>query len=151
MRWRRLLLTAAGGLLFVYAVAYVDLTLRARHAYLEGEKYMQWAREPALKKAALDAELASQEADLRAQAAKEAWPAEKLDQRLYLARFYHDSRMKESSLKYAYVWYRTAIELFTPPESKWVVLCRQRAPVAKELWKKELDAQKIPYKDYMLE
>lgn len=151
MAWRRILLTALGGFAFVYATAYADLVLRARHAYMEGEKYMAWDKDPSLKKASLDAELAAHEAELRAQASREAWPAEQLEQRLFLARFDHDERMKESSLKYAYVWYRTAIELFTPPESKWVALCRARAPVAKELWKKELDAKKIPYKDYMLE
>lgn len=151
MKWRRLLLTILGALAFVYGVAYVDLVFRARRAYLEGEKYMQWAQDPSLKKAALDAELSQQQRDLRAQASREVWPADKLQQRLFLAQFDHDERMKESSLKYAYVWYRTAIELFTPPESKWVALCRRRAPVAKELWKKELDARKIPYKDYMLE
>ncbi len=59
--------------------------------------------------------------------------------------------MKESSLKYAYVWFQTAVELFSPPESRWVVLSRQKMAVAKELWKKELAAKKIPYQDYMLE
>ena len=106
---------------------------------------------PELKKAALDAELAVQEKGLRDEAVRENWPSEKLDQRLFLARFQRDERMKESSLKYAYVWYKTATDLFTPPESKWVKLCRAKAPVAKELWKKELAAQKIPYEEYMLD
>ena len=59
--------------------------------------------------------------------------------------------MKESSLKYAYVWFQTAVELFSPPESRWVALSREKMVLAKELWKKELDAKKIPYQDYMLE
>ena len=135
----------------MYGVAYADLVLRARSAYLEGEKYMAWNDRPELKKTALDAELAVREKQLRDEAVSEKWGQDELDQRLSLARFQRDERMKESSLKYAYVWYKTATELFTPPESRWVVLCRAKAPVAKELWKKELDAQKIPYKDYMLE
>lgn len=151
MLWRRWLAAAVGGLLFVYGVAYVDLVLRARSAYLEGEKYMTWNEHPELKKAALDAELARREQELRDQASSEDWSQETLSQRLYLARFQHDERLKESSLKYAYVWFRTATELFTPPESKWVKLCRERAPAAKALWKKELDAKKIPYQDYMLD
>jgi hypothetical protein len=151
MPWRRYLLTAAAGLAFVYATAYVDLTLRARSAFYEGERYMAWNSDPSLKKAALAAELQAKESRLRAQAEKERWAAEVLEQRLFLARFEHGERLKESSLKFAYVWYQSAVELFTPPESKWVVLCRQRAVEAKRLWKKELDAQKIPYEDYMLE
>lgn len=151
MPWRRWLAAGLGGLLFVYAVAFVDLTLRARSAFNEGEKYMLWHQKPELKKAALDAELAVQEKGLRDQAVAEKWTAEVLEERLFLARFQRDERLKESSLKYAYVWYKTAVELFTPPESKWVKLCRAKAPVARELWKKELDAQKIPYQEYMLD
>ena len=47
--------------------------------------------------------------------------------------------------------FQTAVELFTPPESRWVVMSRAQMPRVKELWKKELDAKHIPYKDYMLE
>lgn len=151
MPWRKGLAVVLGGFAFVYAVAYADLVLRARSAYYEGEKYMAWDKDPSLKKAALDAELAKKEERLKSQASREKWPEDKLQTRLFLARFERDERMKESSLKYAYVWYQTAAELFTPPESKWVALCRKRAPEAKALWKKELDAKKIPYEEYMLE
>lgn len=151
MPWRRYLAYALGGLAFVWAVAYVDLTLRAKHAYQEGEKYMAWDKDPAMKKAGLEKELEARLADLKSKAAKEKWPAEKLDQRIFLARFEHGERLKESSLKYAYVWFQSAHELFTPPESKWVVMSRARAAEAKALWKRELDAKKIPYQDYMLE
>ncbi len=151
MRLRRTLVIIAGALAFIFSVAYADLVLRAKAAYLEGEKYMAWDKDPTLKKAALDAELAVKEKDLRERSRRLGWSPEELEQRIFLARFERDERMKESSLKYAYVWYKTAVELFTPPESRWVALCRQKAPVAKELWKKELDAKKIPYKDYMLE
>lgn len=151
MPWRRWLAAALGCLAFIYAVAYADVVLRARRAYLEGEKYMLWTEQPALKQAALDAELVLQENELRGRAVHEGWSADALQQRLYLARFQHDERLKESSAKYAYVWYRTAIRLFSPPESKWVRLCRERAPAAKALWKKDLDAAKIPYEDYQLD
>lgn len=151
MPWRRWLAAALGGLAFVYAVAYADLVLRARSAYLEGEKYMAWNEHPELKKMALDGEYLAQVKELHDRSVRESWTQEVLDQRMFLARFQHDERMKESSVKYAYVWFRTATELFTPPESKWVKLCRERAPVAKALWKKELDAQKIPYTDSLLD
>lgn len=145
--FKKTLAAVVGCAVFVLAAVYLDLVLRARSAYLEGEKYMEWAAKPELKKAALEAELAAREKALRAS----KLPAPQLEQRLALARFEHEERLKESSVKYAYVWYQTAVELFSPPESKWVRLSREKLPVAKELWKKELDAAKIPYKDYMLE
>jgi hypothetical protein len=151
MPWRRATAAVLGGLLFICAFAYADVTLRARRAYLEGEKYMLWNERPELKRAALDEELAAQEVGLREEAAREKWGRDVLDQRLALARFQRDERLKESSVKYAYVWYKTALDLFTPPESRWVKLCREKAPVAKALWKKELDAQKIPYQDFQLD
>jgi len=148
---RRTLLAVLACVLAVYAVAYADLWLRARSAYLEGEKYLEWDRHPELKAAALDLALAEKEARLQAGQQAGRMTAPELSQRLALARFERDEAMKESSLKYAYVWFQTAVELFSPPESRWVVLSRQKMSVAKGLWKKELDARKIPYQDYMLE
>lgn len=135
----------------VYGMAYVDLVLRARSAYLEGEKYLEWERKPELKKAALDAELVQKELRLQADRKAGRLTQAELDQRLALARFARDDAFNESSLKYAYVWFQTAVELFSPPESRWVVLSRQKMAEAKALWKRELDAKKIPYQDYMLE
>ncbi|MBI3287976.1 MAG: hypothetical protein HYZ74_00480, partial [Elusimicrobia bacterium] len=57
----------------------------------------------------------------------------------------------ESSLKYAFVWYQTAAELFTPPENRWTAEARVKMRQARELWKSELEARKVPYQDYMLE
>jgi hypothetical protein len=135
----------------VYAMVYADVWLRARSAYLEGEKYLEWDHRPDLKAAALDRLLAEKQERLQAGRAAGRLSAAELDERLVLARFERDEAMKESSLKYAYVWFQTAVELFSPPESRWVVLSRRQMAVAKELWKKELDAKKIPYQDYMLE
>lgn len=148
---KRVLLAVLACAAVVYGMAYVDLVLRARSAYLEGEKYLEWDRKPELKRVALDAELVKNEHRLRALRAGGKITQPELDQRLELARFDRDERMQESSLKYAYVWFQTAVELFSPPESRWVVLSREKMVVAKALWKKELDAKKIPYQDYMLE
>lgn len=148
---RRAALVAAGGFCFVYGLAFVDVALRARSAYYEGEKYMAWSRDPALKRAALAQELAEREARLRADRAAGRMDDAELSQRLALARFDFDERLAESSVKYAYVWYQTAVELFSPPETRWVRLSREKMTRAKALWKLELDAQKIPYQDYMLE
>lgn len=151
MAWRRALLTAAGLLAFVYAAACVDVTLRARSAYLEGEKWLSWNQHPELKKAHFDAELAVQQAELeKDRDAGRLSPAE-FDRKLGLARFERDEQVSESSLKYAYVWFQTAAELFTPPESTWTRMSRAKMKTTRELWKKELDAKKIPYQDYMLE
>jgi hypothetical protein len=137
MAWRRALLTAAGLLAFVYAAAYVDVVLRARSAHT--------------KKAHFDEELAERQKSLETdRGAGRLTPAE-FDKKLGLARFERDQEVSESSLKYAYVWYQTAAELFTPPESKWTRLSREKMKTTRELWKKELDAKKIPYQDYMLE
>ena len=68
-----------------------------------------------------------------------------------LERFRRDEAVAESSVKYAYHWYKTAVELFSPPESRWVRLSREKMALTKDLWKQELDRRKIPYEEYMLE
>jgi hypothetical protein len=144
-------LVAAALVAAVYGMARVDLILRARSAYLEGEKWSQWSREPELKKAHFDAELASREAELSVELAKGRIDLAAYERKAGLARFERDQAVEESSLKYAYVWYQTAAELFSPPENRWSVLARARMTETRALWKKELDARKIPYQDYMLE
>lgn len=149
--WRRGLLTAAGLLAFVYAAACVDVVLRARSAYLEGEKWLSWNEHPELKKAHFDAELAARVKKLEGERGAGKITAAEFEKKSGLARFERDQAVAESSLKYAYVWFQTAAELFTPPESRWVVMSREKMKTTRELWKKELDAKKIPYQDYMLE
>ena len=68
-----------------------------------------------------------------------------------LERFRADESVSESSLKYAYHWYKTAVDLFSPPESRWIRLSRRKMDEAKELWKAELRAKKIQFEEYMLE
>mgnify|MGYP001602554359 FL=1 len=148
---RRIALTAAALVAAVYGMARVDLVLRARSAYLEGEKWMEWSRRPELKKAHFDAELAARESELSGELAKGRIERAVYERKTVLARFERDQAVAESSLKYAFVWYQTAAELFTPPESRWTVRAREKMGQARELWKKELDAQKVPYQDYMLE
>jgi hypothetical protein len=151
MAWRRALLTAAGLLAFVYAAACADVVLRARSAYNEGEKWLSWDAHPELKKAHFDGELAEAQAKLeKDRDAGGVTPAD-FDKKLGLARFERDQQVAESSLKYAYVWFQTAAELFTPPESRWTAMSREKMKTTRALWKKELDAKKIPYQDYMLE
>jgi hypothetical protein len=104
-----------------------------------------------LKKAHFDAELAVQQKTLESERDAGRLSPEEFAKKAGLARFEHDQNIAESSLKYAYVWYQTAAELFTPPESRWTAMSREKMKTTRELWKKELDAKKIPYQDYMLE
>lgn len=150
MNARRVLLIC-GAVAAVYAMARVDLILRARSAYLEGEKWMEWSRRLGLKKAHFDAELAAREGALARELASGRLDRAAYERKAALARFERDSAVAESSLKYAFVWYQTAAELFSPPESRWTVGARAKMRETRELWKKELDAQKVPYRDYMLE
>lgn len=151
MSWRRGLLTAAGLLAFVYAAACVDVVLRARSAYLEGEKWLSWSEHPELKKAHFDQVLEARKKELQAQRDAGKISDAELQRKAGLAAFERDQAVAESSLKYAYVWYQSAAELFTPPESRWTRRAREKMRTTRELWKKELDAKKVPYKDYMLD
>ncbi|PIR19352.1 MAG: hypothetical protein COV48_02510 [Elusimicrobia bacterium CG11_big_fil_rev_8_21_14_0_20_64_6] len=147
----RAVLIAAALVAVVYGMARVDLILRARTAYLEGERWMEWSRQPELKKAHFDAELSVREGELSRELAKGKIDRPTYERKAGLARFERDQAVAESSLKYAYIWYQTAAELFSPPENRWSVRARVKMTEARALWKKELDAQKIPYQDYMLE
>jgi hypothetical protein len=124
----------------VLAIVYVDVQLRARSAYLEAEKYMDWYAHPDKKKAFYDQRLAAGKAALNPAAADYA-------DKVSALQFDHDYALSESSLKYAYQWYKDTYELFSPPESRWVRMAREKAPVALNLWKQELHAQNIPFED----
>ncbi len=107
-----------------YAMSVWEVVSRAKHAYLEGAKYEQWMNDPAAKKAALDAELASK----------------KITQEDY------NRMMQDSDLKNAVVWYETATDLFQPPESRWVVESRDRLKVLKpeyQAWLKSLGVDPV--------
>ena len=129
----------------------VDLLLRARSAYLEGEKYMEWHRHPEAKKAFYEERFRKESERLDREKTAGDLTETEFGQRLELARFRRDEAVAESSLKYAYHWYKTAVELFSPPESRWVRISREKMNETKELWKRELDSENIPYEEYMLE
>ena len=134
-----------------YAMVYLDVVLRARDAYLQGEKYMRWHEDPRLKMTELAAKYEERKAALDQKLAKGKVKQDEYDRQLEIAAFDRDRLMEESSVKYAYVWYQTCYELFSPPESKWVKLSREKALLAKEKWKEELRGKNIPFEDYMLE
>ncbi len=140
--------TAAGvvlaGILFVYAVLYIDVSVRAKSSFQEAEKYMEWHKDPAKKALYLNEVYEKEKSALDVSAEDYATRAAALE-------FERNFQLNESSLKYAYQWYKDTYELFSPPESKWVKAARQKAPEALALWKEELRAQNIPFDDYMFE
>ena len=150
-RWARNAALAAGTIALLYAMVYVDVVLRARESYTEAEKYMRWNEHPEQKKAELDARFEKSKAKLDQQFANNKIAQDEYDRQVEILQFDRGRQMEESSLKYAYVWYKTAYELFSPPESKWVRLSREKAPVAKEKWKEELKSKNIHFEEYMLE
>lgn len=149
--WLRIAGLLLGAIAFLYAMVIADLALRARHAYLEGEKYVRWNGHPAEKKTALETEFQKNKKPLDRALAKNEISKEEYDRKLEALTFDLEFRLGESSLKYAYAWYKTAYELFTPPETPWSRHARAKAPHILEEWKKELRAKGVPFEDYMLE
>jgi hypothetical protein len=101
----------AATLVIAYGMARYEVVSRAKKAYLEGEKYYGWYKNPADKKTFYDAELA----------------AKRVDQDTY-ARL-----MEDSDIKNAYVWYETVTDLFQPPRSEWVLKAEERLKEVKPL------------------
>jgi hypothetical protein len=140
-----------GGIALLYGMVALDVVLRARECYREGEKYSRWSEHPDEKHAALDAEFEREKARLDRDLSARRLTQDRHDLELENLKFDRDFKLQESSVKYAYIWYKTAYELFSPPESPWVKRSREKAALAKEKWKEELRAKKIPFEDYMLE
>ena len=149
--WMRRIAWVAGTFAVTYGMIYADVVLRARSAYLQGEQYSFWADHPAEHVRYLDQKFSAERATLEARKAQAKISPDDYDRDAALLEFDHAQALKESSLKYAYVWYQTAAVLFSPPDSRWVRLARQKMPVVKERWKAELRAQNIAYQDYMID
>ena len=145
------LLLSFCAVIFIISAASLDLMFRAKSAYLEGEKYMAWSKDSALKKDFLDkifsAKLKALEAEKSANRITEDAFEDKKDTLLAEKTF----KTGESSAKYAYIWYKTAGTYFSPPVTRWTRLARQKAPEALALWKAELKAGKTEFKDYQIE
>lgn len=150
-RGPQLALCIAATVIVMYGMVYADVVLRAKHSYEEGEKYWNWADHPEQRAEFLNQKMAADKAALDHQLAKGKLTKDDYDRNMELLQFDHDQALKESSIKYAYVWYQTAVDLFSPPESKWVRLAREKMPQAKERWKAELRAKHIPFNDSMID
>lgn len=150
-RWFKISAMVVGTIIVVYGMIYWDVVSRARESYNEGEKYWSWHHNPEQKRVFLGKKLARELADLEQKLTKNEIDKNQYEQEVHITKFSFQESLDESSIKYAYVWYQTAVELFSPPESKWVKFSREKMPIAKEMWKEELRAKNIPFEDYMLE
>jgi hypothetical protein len=115
-------------LLIAFLMARFEVVRRAEREYKEGEKFYSFYKTPDLKKQYYDEKLRK----------KEVTEAE------------YTMLLEDSALKNAYVQYQTVVDLFTPPESVWVKLSRERLNEITPLYnawvdslKKEIDA--APY------
>jgi hypothetical protein len=150
-KWQQVSAVVAGTIVVMYAMVYIDVVSRAREAYTEGEKYLNWTDHPEQRRQFLDEQLSTEKRDLQERLTQGRLTKDEFEREMQLAQFDHDQQAKESTIKYAYIWYQTAVDLFSPPNSKWVRLAREKMPVAKDRWKAELRAKGIPFEDYMID
>ena len=135
----------------MYAMVFVDVCMRAREAYWEGEKYWDWHEHPEKKSKEILAKFEKSKIELEKKKNENKITELELKRQMEILEFDRNKNLEESSIKYAYVWYKTAYELFSPPESKWVRLSREKAVLAREKWKEELRSKNIPFEEYMLD
>jgi len=131
------ILAALSGALFFIAAARLDLALRTRSAYLEGEKYAAWAGDTAMKVRAIDTEFAPRLKALENDLAAGRLDKSDFDDKTNLLLAEKKFRTGESAAKYAYIWYRTAAEDFSPPVTRHTLLARRKLPAALAAWEKE--------------
>lgn len=150
-KYCKILLPIIITVVIMYLLVYIDLVLRARHAYLEAEKYYFWYEHPEEKQKALQEKFNLEKSKFDKKLLKKKISKEEYERNLEIAKFNLERELEESAIKYAYIWYQTAVELFSPPESKYVRLSRKKMETARELWKKELESKGIKVEPYMLE
>ncbi|MCS7184695.1 MAG: hypothetical protein NZ870_02050 [bacterium] len=131
----------------IYLIVGFDVYMRAKEAYNQGMKYLNWHENPELKKEYYIKEYDKKLEKLK----KKKLSDEEFKAELELLEFEKNEKIKESSIKYAYQWFKDCYELFSPPESIYVKKARLLAPECKMKWREELEAKKIPYEEYNLD
>ncbi len=124
-----IVLALTGVWLFLNIAAAVDVTLRARSAYLEGMKYLKWHNDPASKKKALDLWLGKSTSKIAAADERET---DLLNESLQMQ---YKIKMEDNDAKNAYYWFKTVIECFQPPRSAYVKKAENQILTAEKLWK----------------
>lgn len=135
----------------IYMLIYADITLRAKHCYLQGEKYYKWHRNPVLKKEEFFKEYSKKAGVFENKFLQGKITREELDLSIDKLNMERNFNIRESSIKYAYVWYKTAVDSFSSPHSRWVNFCKEKMSIAGKLWQEELKSNKIYFEEYMLE
>ena len=106
------------GIVGVYWFVYWDVVSRARESYQEAEKYMLWAQNPDKKKEFYENDFRVKKEELDKERSKKKLAEEDYRRKLDALEFDKQYAIEESSLKYAYQWYKDTAELFSPPESR---------------------------------
>lgn len=150
-RWVQNSALVAATAAIAYGMIYVDVVARAREAFRQGETYARWNENPEEKKRFYEEKFLKEKMNLDKRREKGELSTDDYDQDLEVLKFDRDQAVNESSLKYAYQWYKDTYELFSPPESKWVRRARFLSPAAKERWREELRSRNIPFEEYMLD
>ncbi|HOW27621.1 MAG TPA: hypothetical protein PK876_03845 [Elusimicrobiota bacterium] len=134
-----------------YAMVYVDVMARAREAFRQGERYTRWHENIDDKKRFYEEKFLREKGKLEKKKEQNKISQEDYEQDLEILQFDREQALNDSSIKYAYQWYKDTYELFSPPESRWVREARFLAPAAKERWRDELRSKNIPFEEYMLD
>jgi hypothetical protein len=138
-------------IILFYGIIYIDIYLRAKKAYLTAEMYLDWSINPQKKEQYFKEKFEKEKSLLEKNFSQGKIAKDDYDLQKEMLEFKIEQQKKESSLKYAYIWYKTVIDLFSPPETKWVKLAKEKIESTKQLWKKELETKGYKVEDYMIE
>ncbi|MCD6423789.1 MAG: hypothetical protein J7L42_06720 [Elusimicrobia bacterium] len=119
LKYMKTILAVFGVWLLINGIIYVDIYLRAKSAYKKGIMYLKWHENPALKEKYLknwrDKEISKIKGnDYKAEVLRKAIEVQ------------YQMRMEENPLKNAYFWFRTVVDCFSPPETKYVKLSKEK-------------------------
>ncbi len=151
MNGRRALAAAGVLAVFVGAATAADVALRARAACRQGERWLDFAAHPEKRRALLDARLTARLNELDKERADGRLDADEFSRASGLARFERDRDAAADAPERAYVWFESAADLFSPPQTRWSARGRAGMAQARELWRRERRARGLPVEDYRLQ
>ena len=98
-------------------------------SHIRGVQYLEWFENPGLKKEHLDRWLERQIKKIDSDEDEEFEILKKSIEMQY------EMQLRDNDAKNAYFWFRTTVECFQPPRSKYVKLAEEKIRVAEKLWK----------------
>jgi len=128
-KYMKAIFAVFGVWVLINGVVYVDIYLRSKSAYKKGVMYLKWYEDPALKEKYLknwrDKEISKIKGnDHKAEVLKKA------------VEMQYQMKMEENPLKNAYFWFQTVVECFSPPETKYVRLSKEKLKTISPLLEK---------------